>query len=123
MKADSKVVDLMATRWKVIADYPSNDEYKVGQIIENIGPHYSELLSRYPHLFQPIPWWSDRKPEDMPEYVKNIYTSVLLKVFRWRADNHFFDTLNKNESGEAMYYQPATFAEYTEFTNSKPHLK
>jgi hypothetical protein len=83
---------LLKPRYKVIAPYPENKDFPVGKIITfNTWPdslHYSgywqhivedsqgvrawlsTFFDEYPHLFQPLPWWSDRAVEDMPEYVK-----------------------------------------------------
>lgn len=68
--------ELLRPRYKVIADYPKSI-FKVGEILhvgsmgdllycDTNGPR----MSQYPHLFKPLQWWEDRKPEDMPEYVK-----------------------------------------------------
>lgn len=71
------VEELLKPRYKVIADYPKS-VYEVGTII-NAGTTSEDCIycdregprmRHYPHLFQPLPWWSDRKVEDMPEYVR-----------------------------------------------------
>src|SRR4051812_22478143 len=49
----------------------------------------SEHVESFPHLFEPLPWWKDRKVEDMPEYVKVINevcakdTGLYCRVFKW----------------------------------------
>lgn len=47
----------LKVRYKVIADYPGNDEYEVGQIIQNIGPSYIAMLNDYPHIFRELEWF------------------------------------------------------------------
>lgn len=77
MGANTIVEDLLKPRWKVIADYPKS-LYHVGDIL-NAGWRSEDLIycdhdgprwRDYPHLFRKLEWWEDRKPEDMPEYVK-----------------------------------------------------
>lgn len=66
--------ELLKPRYKVIADYPGS-QYSAGDILTVIGTElYTkgsiEFFEQYPHLFKSLQWWEDRKPEDMPEYVK-----------------------------------------------------
>lgn len=72
--------ELLKPRYKVIADYPCAI-LEVGQIIntyESAMAYVTEsekaCLKDYPHLFRLLQWWEDRKPEEMPEYVKCITT-------------------------------------------------
>lgn len=75
---------LLKKRYKVIADWPKNDDCNVGDILELSAEYGGEQLYRfgeaqslwsvsdfkqYPHLFKELQWWEDRKPEDMPGYV------------------------------------------------------
>src|SRR4051812_40933853 len=88
--------ELLKPRYKVIADYPKS-LYYVGDII-NAGTTSEDCIycdregprmRHYPHLFEPLPWWKDRKVEDMPEYVKVINevcakdTGLYCRVFKW----------------------------------------
>lgn len=76
------VEDLMKPRYMVIADYPADHSYKVGQILVNVGgftiPYQGNyktfLLDDYPHLFKKLEWWQERKESDLRkvEYVKVI---------------------------------------------------
>lgn len=66
------VVELLKSRWKVIADYPGSD-YHIGEILDrdwgwvgNDEVGFKHDLSHYPHLFKKLQWWEDRKPEEMP---------------------------------------------------------
>lgn len=49
---------LLIPRFKVIADYPFNQQHQIGQIIikDNTDLH-PEI---YPHIFEELPWWKDR---------------------------------------------------------------
>lgn len=97
--------ELLKPRYKVIADYPFNKHFKVGEIlilfsfmktksIKDIEHYYHHgethqnfediWFDCYPHLFRKLQWWEDRKPENMPEYVTN--GENVLKVIK-----HFFD--------------------------------
>lgn len=84
--------ELLRPRYKVIAKWPGMEAepFHFDQII-TLQRHVSEdgnefihvpikhmpnsymrqgFFDNYPHLFQPLQWWEERKPEDMPEYVK-----------------------------------------------------
>ncbi len=79
------MIDLMAPRLKLILDYPYCD-FEVGQIItldkktpngmywheytEEEPLHILEGEPFYPGIFQPLPWWSERRIEDMPDFIK-----------------------------------------------------
>lgn len=81
------------------------------------------FFEKYPHLFQPLPWWSDRKPEDMPMFIK--YGTIVLRVSKWLkgiAD----PLLPVDESGNSItallrysHALPATEEEYTAYINQK----
>lgn len=77
MKEDS-IEHLNILRYKVIADWPDMlERFSVGYIFEHpYGRQYLTAESKYdpadfPHLFKELHWSDDRKPEDMPLYVKN----------------------------------------------------
>jgi hypothetical protein len=80
--------ELLRDRFRVVADY-FYSPYKVGDIITVQYPdrsvhltttrhrdefgemvntahyHHPNDLKNFPHLFQPLPWWSDREPEQV----------------------------------------------------------
>jgi hypothetical protein len=80
------VEELLRPQYKVIARWPGMelDLNYIGQVItltiqDNkqwcIRLHratlYDAYFNQYPHLFEPLPWWKDRRPEEMPEYIKS----------------------------------------------------
>lgn len=80
------VEELLKPRYKVIADYPGSPF-----IVGSVGvKHYAEwvfelngvvsdvAVENYPHLFRLMHWSEERKPEDMPKYVKRVYNGEVL---------------------------------------------
>jgi len=121
--------ELMKPRYKVIATWPGMelDLNYVGQVItltvkDNkqwcIRLHratlYDAHFDQYPHLFEPLPWWKDRKVEDMPPFVKSKRTGVVysLKV-DYDKNSLWLDgcelTLN------LTHYLPATLDDYNAY--------
>lgn len=119
-----EIQKLLKPRYKVIASYPSS-KYEVGSTIENIGENYCMFLNEYPHLFRKLEWWEERRPEDMPEYVKLLskpyngsYWEVgaIVKVIEWKyLDNFLFDKIWIVEGKRHVF--PATKEEYETFKN------
>jgi hypothetical protein len=140
--------ELLRPRIKVITDYP-DCPYAVGSVIEiekdQEGDQYLAVSGyivyypeKYPHLFEPLPWWKDRKVEDMPEYVK--ITSIPMLVERYvavgqvvKAHKHFSTSWGDyNQSGcqlfgdDFMSYskcEPATTEEYEAYLQTTNQLK
>jgi len=70
------VDELMKPRYELIFTPPLCDSKK-GDIVYGLGDSYSThrsqvdvLCSAYPEIYRPLSWWEHRKPEEMPEYVK-----------------------------------------------------
>lgn len=126
-------MDLMTPRYKVIGRYPDSP-FEVGEIITKdtcfqIGD-FDELVD-YPSNFRPLEWWEDRKPEEMPMYVKcvdrvdshdkpipdlhiKVRTHFTLNEKDWR-DSTFTSFTSDDlvtESGSYSYYIPSTEAQY-----------
>lgn len=141
------VEELLRPRYKVISDYPQppfneeTDEHKfiegdllvqgnVNGIITfrrygrlghmSVGVPCIAHPEKYPKIFQPLPWWSDRKPEDMPKYLRWRTKDQILKIVRY-DDNGEFYYLNENDiCGYCTdYTNPATEDEYTAYINQK----
>jgi len=115
--------ELLKPRRKVITDYPGNRN-KVGDIIviEHAGtPEAAKLVcawyDKYPHIFQPLLWWQDRKPEDFTEYV-----SQTGKVFKLRVDLND-DTAYVNDCPISLhtlrFYTPATKEKYDAYQQTR----
>lgn len=80
------IEELLRPRYKVVAIWPDMGDYKYfhGQIIEmqdfdsngqwyiktKKSTLYDAFFDSYSNLFKKLNWWEERKPEDMPEYVK-----------------------------------------------------
>lgn len=130
------VEELLRPRYKVIADYPQSS-LKVGDIISFELQHveiakYTALngdpiklavmektVQKYPHLFQPLPWWSDRAVEDMPEYLYCPSRKMFFRVERWHKSYFIIDGRQKMQYGN---YIPATREEYELFKQQKEKL-
>jgi hypothetical protein len=136
---EAKESNLMAPRYKVIADYPGNHDFVLHQIIvlvpwkscDSYWAHYVEdcqgerswledFFKKYPHLFEPLEWWQDR--EDIPEYVKFIANKSkvvkLLKLYNRdmadvEDDGKVIDCLDME------LFLPATHEEYLSYQKQK----
>lgn len=143
----STELDLLIPRRKLMLDYPGRPEsMPVGYIIylnkfdeewyheytseEPI--HIDESSTRYPEIFHPLPWWSDRKMEEMPEFVKYFDEAgnleYVLKVERYKSHRDIglfwaFEYLWENEPDikrmSLTGWLPATEQDYNDYINSK----
>lgn len=120
--------ELLRPRIKMIAPVP---EYgmEVDTIIEMYGDLMFELsptyklnltgVKRFPHIYKELHWWEERKPEDMPEYVKS--HDQIFKVKEWADGGSFYVYVEKRHTGfvkgctetVVFYPAPATEEEYT----------
>lgn len=126
---------LLIPRYKVIGKIPflSKEDsalYEIGTIITDDGirpainsngdPVFITEWNEYAHIFQPLPWWSDRKADEMPEYVKDEYR-VIYRA-RW-TDNPLRMYLDNDKNSWLAtdkimcFYSPAIQEEYI---NQKP---
>ena len=117
--------ELLKPRYIVIADYPGK-YVKVGRIFKSdIGEYYD----RFPAIFRKLEWWEDRKPEDMPKYVKLViagktqYVHRALDWGRMNCNGHplydYYNRVGTLMSSCVADLLPATEAEYLEYINSK----
>lgn len=119
-----QTIDLMKSRYRVIADWPSLDEIVIGDIIEGEIFESESLFNTpmhdFPHLFKKLEWWEERKPEDMPRYVAHKLGGYY-EVFQW----------HKNSVGVwrcdvqiALFFigdiVPISETEYNSYLKSKP---
>jgi len=144
-KTDKTEVDLLAPRYKVIADYP-NSPFAVGQVLNlkevggfwryewynNAGMEYEteSYFNEYSHLFKKLSWWEDRKVEDMPEYVTsnggtvNMQKGEVFKARNW--DDFARDIITCQIVGFSDFFAykasellPATEQEYITYINNQ----
>jgi hypothetical protein len=130
--------ELLRKRYKVVALYPDSP-FVAGQVLElslddynvwgyfhftdDISDNYTdEYLSSYPHLFEPLPWWKDRKVEDMPEFLKWTDTGVVCKYHR--HEGAYFYLEDDNCFRYALVNTiPATKEEYEAYLKNTNQLK
>jgi hypothetical protein len=132
---------LLVERYKVIAPYP-HSPYKVGDVIKpNNGRfvltvtshrdefgetvysehlHKSDVAKDYPHLLQPLPWWAERKPEEMPRFIKWTDPSSgeikLFEVYKWVSNSlGVYSADVKDAYLFIRDVEPATEADYTAY--------
>lgn len=92
-------IDLLAPRFKVVADYP-NSNFDVGEIIEfkplrkgngrwiafgKYSVTHPNELNKFPHLFKKLEWYEDRDFKDWPKYVK-WEEDIIFEVLNWRTN-------------------------------------
>ena len=131
--------ELLKPRYEVIADYPNNEKYKVGDILQlettggvsntltddNYVDEYESFFITYPHLFRKLEWWEKRDIKDMPEYVKCTQTPDQLhfpnEVYKVKWIGYSW---GESEKGTIVTgtncYIPATLEEYTNYINPQP---
>lgn len=81
--------NLINPRFRVKIKYPFSS-FKVGDIVTTGKNSYLyRIMSEFREVFAPIEWWEERKPEEMPEYVKgeNENYSGVFKVTNWKLDD------------------------------------
>lgn len=118
---ETKVAELLKPRYLVIAKCPHTN-LQVGAILEKDSPHLFRFDPiPYPHLFQPLPWWSHRKIEEMPEYVKLKDGSRVYKLSDAdeRYDNGFmFDYKFTEHHVPFAQTVPATLLQYEQYSKT-----
>jgi len=76
-----------------------------------------DTVSKYPHLFRPMPWWEGRQPEDMPEYVR--IKNKVLRVVKYNLTFGEFLPEKSKYMKRLEYTQPATEQEYLDYIKQK----
>lgn len=133
--------ELLVPRYKVIADYFYNP-YKVGDIItvmyddrsvhltttryrdefgEMVGQQnymHPDELKKFPHLFKKLEWWEERKPEEMPTYVK-WESGKVSKVITWKVGCDFCKVIDHTYFVSTAFFTPSTQAEQKQYINQK----
>lgn len=142
--------ELLKPRYKVIADWPGRSNSSLSEMVigyvallskEARHPVSNNLLSEklvwqsengmrsvgvgffdlYPHLFQPLHWWEDRNPEDLPKYLKSMDGKHIKQVIELTS-NGFRVKEEKSRKGyrtcDNNRWLPATLEEYATYINS-----
>ena len=137
---------LLQPRYEVIADYPINRHFPLGEIftldykeershVSNLGEPYCIVepkeglplawylneFEKYLHIFRKLEWWEKRKVEDMPDYVK-LSNEEIAKVNFWvEPDNrgYWFANYDNNSGAYCHCIKPSTETEYLEFKNKE----
>lgn len=156
MIEETRISELLKPRVKVIADWPGNHTLFVGDIltiyddgknaplfVSSNGDKYGLTFDpkSYPHLFREMQWHEQRKPEEMPEYVKfnedrNSFLSIgneeepeihkvkrhqatsLLGDFRYSSFDAFVSEW-KDQNYSYSQFLPATKTEYDQYIKTK----
>lgn len=130
------VEQLLKPRRKVIADWPENNSWSVGDILEfkvcehgyyhehwygsqktvwyeNYAPRPKHSFDTYPHLFKKLDWHEERKAEDMPKYVK--HNGEVYKIHHWDETATLGWSEESCKDIPVKYSMPATEQEYTQY--------
>lgn len=116
--------ELLKPRIKIIAPWPGM-ECQVGDIINIPSPDWvyskkehcdADYFMYWPHLFRKLEWHENRKPEDMPEYVKWKSRGEIVKVKNW-AFNVFWtcEGVDSPHSWMQDEVAPASEEEYNQY--------
>lgn len=132
--------ELLYPRYKVIERWPDMgvSGYHAGQIVtlmqkdggqwckkERDLTTYEAFFEGYPHLFQRLEWWQERKPDDMPQYVKCLLFDFkfkkgeIIKVAKWLESFgptlRFYPDCTDKITLHPHVYEPATEADYNAY--------
>lgn len=124
--------ELLIKRVKVIANYPGST-YSIGDILYEVDRmlqkfvlknddrnfKYIQYPQDYPVIFEPLPWWKDRKVEDMPIHLHCPSRKTFHKIDKW--ENESFMTGGKIKKQLANYI-PATKEEYESYLQTANQL-
>jgi len=131
--------ELLVKRYKVIGPYPFSP-YKVGDIISPKNGDVNFIAAKtetYYHflpiskicemenLFEPLPWWKERRVEEMPEYLKCLSPNYkwikgdIVKVDKWiesfGSTLRFYSPDTDKITHHPFSFIPATEADYNAY--------
>jgi len=137
----NEIKDLMLPRYRVSQEGYPDMIFSPGQILtlnhfdaDTKQPYwlspkknhwYPNFFDRFPAIFSPLPWYSERKPEDMDnlDYLKDIGDG---EIFQAECLNNGMCYVKPNnpKEGDLRYtslehFLPATSTQYIEYVNSK----
>lgn len=135
---------LLIPRYRVKDIWPSMElePFRLGQIvtlqwhkaegyihvpIKHIPGSYMRqgFFDKFKNLFEPLPWYAERKEEDMPEYIRFKQDGAVFKIEHWdmKILFGFVDLKNRRGCGLTTFkpeygYDPATEADYLVYKSS-----
>jgi hypothetical protein len=124
-----EVSELLKPRWKVINDFPlmNKDVKYYGESFAISGKMF--YSKDFPGILQPLPWYAERKEDEMPQYVKlewNKKIQYIHKVESWKGENYigqplyeYYNKVNYLSTACVSDLLPATQSEYETYINSK----
>jgi hypothetical protein len=130
MSKDKEIQDLLKPRIKVISPYPEMERHyiNVGDILtdngknecvrdQNGNPRFTFEWEAFPHIFQKLEWWRDRKESEMPNYLKLRGQNWVFKPIEYLLP---YDVLCPDEKSVTFKHQlqnflPATEEEYNSY--------
>lgn len=90
--------ELLKDRYKVISDSLGRETWEdIGYIITMPDSRYKysgdiicgrELFDSYPDIYKRLNWSDERNVEDMPEYVRILFSGRIAKVIKWNKIEH-----------------------------------
>ena len=138
---DNTTHPLLVPRYRVIADYPGCP-FEIGTIllVDADGELYSDMhgfaqsavkimekeAKRFKHLVEPLPWYAERRPEEMPQYLRFQKDEEVYKIEKWDMKHLVgFIDINRRQGCSLLTwkpehgYVPATETEYNAYLSSK----
>lgn len=137
MYEEARISELLKPRYKVQDDWPFRKDFEVGEIIqlsfklmeewhfhhEITHQNYGEsFFTSYPNIFKKLPWHEDRKPEEMPEYVKNkCDPGQPFNVYEVKGYTGCGKVVEFKDGSKGLseYWLPATKTEYDQYIKTK----
>lgn len=141
--------ELLKPRYKCIADYPES-HFKIGDLMMQ-AVDYGKLfwnkletgewgskvknIDWYPNIFKSLAWYEERKPEEMPGFVKVIESDFhrdelpfYARVRSIENDNPILTGFKLKDGTDGMYIDwscvlPCTEQDYKDYINKKPGQK
>lgn len=126
--------ELLQRRYKILAPGYPYCPWEVGSIlhVDCDGELFSKQagypLSRrmvmasmadgYPNIFEPLPWWKERKVEDMPGYVKRTYNGEVLEFSRFKLEYRAYEDAPLEYIAGSYHislFEPATASDYNAY--------
>lgn len=122
MNTETNIEDLLKPRYLVVAGWPENNSWRVGDILEfkkckygyyhehwkdsqlsiwyeDYKPQPKNSFATYPHLFRKLSWWEKREESEMPKYVKLCEDYMDFKTGQVYKYSNWNDGLKKGEIG------------------------